>query len=156
MLRLLLVCSISAVVVFLGGHLVYAVTVGSDKQDPTANSVVEYLSMWRESNDYDALHQQEEIRRQTKQGVIQQVIDRRITLVEAIGQFRDLHPEGVDQMMPGRNDDERLGLCVIRWVRLALYDCPSREAELIPELEKELDRHLQETENTQPTEPSVL
>src|SRR5215208_2129556 len=54
-LRRFSMCAITALILFLGGHLVYAVTLGAPKADGSADAFVEYVQVWREQGEVEAL-----------------------------------------------------------------------------------------------------
>jgi hypothetical protein len=154
-LQRLFVCALTALALFLGGHLVYAMTLGCKNPDSSANVVHRYLETLREREEIEARQEKKVARRTMMQVIAHDVISRQVTIAEAIEQYRGLFPDGVDPLMPGRTDNERLGRCLMHWVQNELQDSGSQGSTLLREFEAELTRHLQTVEAEHPTTSTV-
>jgi len=154
-LQRLFVCALTALGLFLSGSVVYAVTLGSQTPDNSTCVVLRYLETLRERDEIEARQEKKVARRTMMQAIAHDVITRQVTIAEAIEQYRDLFPDGPEPLMPGRTDDERLGRCLMNWVRIELRDSGSQETTLVRAFEAELNRHLQTVEAEHPTTPTV-
>jgi hypothetical protein len=84
----------------------------------------------------------------TKQDIVLQLLDGRLTLLEAAAQFQRVNcllkgqGTGPNPAEPNPEDGERVCRMVIGWVQLALADRPERAEVLTARLEQELQEHL--------------
>jgi hypothetical protein len=86
---------------------------------------------------------------EAKQQIIADLIEGRLTLLEATARFREAHLGSAGEGAYGRllatagsEDGEHLVRAVIGWVHLALRDRPERAEALSEELEQQLQAHL--------------
>jgi hypothetical protein len=77
-----------------------------------------------------------------KKGIIGQIIDGRLQLVEAAARFRQLNRATAVGTTPNGESDEDLCRSIIGWVYLALSERPERAEALSEQLEAELAAHL--------------
>jgi hypothetical protein len=83
-----------------------------------------------------------------KREVVRRILAGRLTLVEAVEEFRALgrmNEDGLKELLaafPGSSEDEALCRSVIFWVAHAAADDPARRADLVARLKAEMRRHF--------------
>ncbi len=141
--RRLLVCGLLATFLFCGAHLVYSATIGKTTRHPDLLTAVKWVfDETNRSEEIQADQEQRNLINEKKLRVSRALLDHKITLAEAIQEFRRIHHGVVDPLMPGVNDEDRLGRNVIRWVRIDTNLPENSGDEIIKRLENELKDHL--------------